>query len=151
MMVYIFRSKFPLPGRGLLGPPTGARPGGRVRQRASGGRTFAHGKRWRGTPRPWAHHLQVGPKGSGAKSFGWQPKAGTSVVRSWAAGKEPELVREVVKFRLDIDGLNSTHGKGSRTSLLERGWTGDSLVPLVNFNVHVDSIKVHVHLAPHLL
>ncbi|TWW67270.1 hypothetical protein D4764_02G0003110 [Takifugu flavidus] len=38
-------------------------------------------------------------------------------------GKEPELVREVEKFRLDIVGLTSTHGKGSGTSHLERGWT----------------------------
>ncbi|XP_048857101.1 uncharacterized protein LOC125724452 [Brienomyrus brachyistius] len=38
-------------------------------------------------------------------------------------GKEPELVREVVKFRLDIVGLTSTHGLGSGTSLLEGGWT----------------------------
>ncbi|TWW77340.1 hypothetical protein D4764_12G0007300 [Takifugu flavidus] len=30
---------------------------------------------------------------------------------------------EVEKFRLDIVGLTSTHSKGSRTSLLERGWT----------------------------
>ncbi|TWW69208.1 hypothetical protein D4764_18G0000140 [Takifugu flavidus] len=38
-------------------------------------------------------------------------------------GKEPELVHEVKKFRLDIVGLTSTHSKGSGTSLLERGWT----------------------------
>ena len=38
-------------------------------------------------------------------------------------GKEPELVREVEKFQLDIVGLTSTHSKGSGTSLLERGWT----------------------------
>ena len=38
-------------------------------------------------------------------------------------GKEPELVREVEKFRLDIVGLTSTHSVGSGTSLLERGWT----------------------------
>ncbi|TWW53877.1 R2DM Retrovirus-related Pol polyprotein from type II retrotransposable element [Takifugu flavidus] len=38
-------------------------------------------------------------------------------------GKEPELVCEVEKFRLDIVGLTSTHSKGSGTSLLERGWT----------------------------
>ncbi|TWW65506.1 R2DM Retrovirus-related Pol polyprotein from type II retrotransposable element [Takifugu flavidus] len=47
--------------------------------------------------------------------------------RTWnvtsLVGKEPELVREVEKFRLDIVGLTSTHGKGSGTSLLERGWT----------------------------
>uniref|UniRef100_A0A3B5PZQ4 Endonuclease/exonuclease/phosphatase domain-containing protein n=1 Tax=Xiphophorus maculatus TaxID=8083 RepID=A0A3B5PZQ4_XIPMA len=38
-------------------------------------------------------------------------------------GKEPELVREVERFRLEIVGLTSTHGSGSGTSLLERGWT----------------------------
>ena len=38
-------------------------------------------------------------------------------------GKEPELVREVEKFWLDIVGLTSMHSKGSGTSLLERGWT----------------------------
>ncbi|TWW73510.1 hypothetical protein D4764_15G0009040 [Takifugu flavidus] len=38
-------------------------------------------------------------------------------------GKEPELVREVEKFRLDIVGQTSTHGKDFGTSLLERGWT----------------------------
>ncbi|TWW61044.1 hypothetical protein D4764_05G0011340 [Takifugu flavidus] len=38
-------------------------------------------------------------------------------------GKEPELVRKVEKFRLDIVGLTLTHSKGSGTSLLERGWT----------------------------
>ncbi|TWW57406.1 Radial spoke head protein 4 -like protein A [Takifugu flavidus] len=42
-------------------------------------------KRQHGTPFPWAHHLQEGPRGS--------------------------------------VGLTSTHGKGSGTSLLERGWT----------------------------
>uniref|UniRef100_A0A8C6PXI1 Endonuclease/exonuclease/phosphatase domain-containing protein n=1 Tax=Nothobranchius furzeri TaxID=105023 RepID=A0A8C6PXI1_NOTFU len=38
-------------------------------------------------------------------------------------GKEPELVCEVERFRLDIVGLTSTHGSGSGTSFLERGWT----------------------------
>ncbi|KAM4556221.1 craniofacial development protein 2-like [Fundulus diaphanus] len=38
-------------------------------------------------------------------------------------GKEPELVREVERFRLEIVGLTSTHRSGSGTSLLERGWT----------------------------
>ena len=32
-------------------------------------------------------------------------------------------MREVEKFRLDILGFTSTDGKGSGTSLLERGWT----------------------------
>jgi len=32
-------------------------------------------------------------------------------------------VCEAERFRLDIIGLTSTHGLGSGTSLLERGWT----------------------------
>ena len=39
------------------------------------------------------------------------------------AGKEPELVREVERYRLDIVGLTSTHSLGSGTQVLERGWT----------------------------
>ena len=39
------------------------------------------------------------------------------------AGKEPELVREVERYRLEIVGLTSTHSLGSGTTLLERGWT----------------------------
>ncbi|KAK3562395.1 hypothetical protein QTP86_033533 [Hemibagrus guttatus] len=38
-------------------------------------------------------------------------------------GEEPELVREVERYRLDIVGLASTHSLGSGTQLLERGWT----------------------------
>ncbi|KAK3568677.1 hypothetical protein QTP86_012873 [Hemibagrus guttatus] len=38
-------------------------------------------------------------------------------------GKEPELVREVERYRLQIVGLVSTHSLGSGTQLLERGWT----------------------------
>ncbi|TWW81711.1 hypothetical protein D4764_01G0015260 [Takifugu flavidus] len=68
-------------------------------------------KRQHGIPFPWAHHLQEGLRKSGT----WNV---TSLM-----GKEPELVREVEKFRLDIVGLTSTHSKGSGTSLLERGWT----------------------------
>ncbi|KAK0138540.1 putative uncharacterized transposon-derived protein F52C9.6 [Merluccius polli] len=52
-----------------------------------------------------------------------RPKAGTLANISSLVGKEPELVREVEKFRLDIVGLTSTHSKGSGTSLLKRGWT----------------------------
>ncbi len=39
------------------------------------------------------------------------------------AGKEPEIVREVERFRLEIVGITFTHGWGSGTTLLERGWT----------------------------
>ncbi|KAK3568156.1 hypothetical protein QTP86_032700 [Hemibagrus guttatus] len=38
-------------------------------------------------------------------------------------GKEPELVREVEWYRLEIVGLASTHSLGSGTQLLERDWT----------------------------
>ncbi len=38
-------------------------------------------------------------------------------------GKEPELVREVEKYRLEIVGITSSHSLGSGTTLLERGWT----------------------------
>ncbi|KAK3561454.1 hypothetical protein QTP86_002818 [Hemibagrus guttatus] len=38
-------------------------------------------------------------------------------------GKEPELVREVERYQLEIVGLASTHSLGSGTQLLERGWT----------------------------
>ena len=39
------------------------------------------------------------------------------------AGKEPELVREVERYRLDLVGLTSTHSKDSGTKLLDKGWT----------------------------
>ncbi|KAK3539429.1 hypothetical protein QTP70_007670 [Hemibagrus guttatus] len=38
-------------------------------------------------------------------------------------GKEPELVREVERYRLEIVVLASTHSLGSGNQLLERGWT----------------------------
>ncbi|KAK3514567.1 hypothetical protein QTP70_021623, partial [Hemibagrus guttatus] len=38
-------------------------------------------------------------------------------------GKEPELVREVEQYRLEIVGLASTHSLSSGTQLLEKGWT----------------------------
>ncbi|KAK3508031.1 hypothetical protein QTP70_010636 [Hemibagrus guttatus] len=38
-------------------------------------------------------------------------------------GKEPELLRAVERYRLEIVGLASTHSLGSGTQLLERGWT----------------------------
>lgn len=36
-------------------------------------------------------------------------------------GKEPELVEEVERYRLDIVGLTSTHSSG--TKILDRGWS----------------------------
>ena len=38
-------------------------------------------------------------------------------------GKEPELVREVERYQLDLVGLTSTHSLSSGTVLLDRGWT----------------------------
>ncbi|KAK3526805.1 hypothetical protein QTP70_033550 [Hemibagrus guttatus] len=40
----------------------------------------------------------------------------------WGGG-EPELVRGVERYRLEIVGLASMHSLGSGTQLLERGWT----------------------------
>ncbi|KAI3373546.1 hypothetical protein L3Q82_022137 [Scortum barcoo] len=59
-------------------------------------------------PNPWTKTLAIGT---------WN-------VTSLGGGKEPELVREVERYRLEIVGLTSTHGSlGSGTQLLERGWT----------------------------
>ncbi|TWW77030.1 hypothetical protein D4764_12G0004200 [Takifugu flavidus] len=71
-------------------------------------------------------HLVAGPLPMESKEATWDalPKLalGTWNVTS-LMGKEPELMREVEVFRLDIVGLTSTHSKGSGTSLLGRGWT----------------------------
>ncbi|KAK3524967.1 hypothetical protein QTP86_011732 [Hemibagrus guttatus] len=57
-------------------------------------------------PKPWTKNLAFGT---------WNV---TSL-----GGKEPDLVREVERYRLDIVGLALTHSLGSGTQLLERGWT----------------------------
>ncbi|KAI3361528.1 hypothetical protein L3Q82_013677 [Scortum barcoo] len=57
-------------------------------------------------PNPWTKTLAIGT---------WNV---TSL-----GGKEPELVREVERYRLEIVGLTSMHSLGSGTQLLERGWT----------------------------
>ena len=67
--------------------------------------------------------------GSGRRREPWRSDPRLQKLALWTwnvtslVGKEPELVREVEKSRLDIVGLTSTHSKGSGTSLLERGWT----------------------------
>ncbi|TWW73603.1 hypothetical protein D4764_15G0009970 [Takifugu flavidus] len=67
--------------------------------------------------------------GSSRRQGPWRsdPRLHKLALRTWnvtsLVGKEPEFVRKVEKFRLDIVGLTSTHSKGSGTSLLERGWT----------------------------
>ncbi|KAK3532763.1 hypothetical protein QTP86_028142 [Hemibagrus guttatus] len=57
-------------------------------------------------PKPWTKNLAFGT---------WNF---TSL-----GGTEPELVREVEQYQLEIVGLASTHSLGSGTQLLERGWT----------------------------
>ncbi|TWW66954.1 hypothetical protein D4764_20G0009860 [Takifugu flavidus] len=134
---------FPLPGCGSPGPPPGARPGGGARWRAPGGRTSAHGVRpgtaRRGHMGPPSFGLTTCRRGQGGwvhcvlgssrRQGPWRsdPRLHKLALGTWnvtsLVGKEPELVCEVEKFRLDIVGLTSTHSKGSGTSLLKRGWT----------------------------
>ena len=80
----------------------------------------------RGTPFQWAHHLQEGSwgrvqceTGGGRRRGPWRsdPRLQKLALGTWnvisLGGKEPELVRDVEKFRLDIVGLASTHSIGS--------------------------------------
>ncbi|KAK3566415.1 hypothetical protein QTP86_032265, partial [Hemibagrus guttatus] len=113
------------------------------RRRAPGGRVFACGTR-PGT----ARRKDVGPpsrrpttcrkehKGPVPCGLGSSHGRGPRRPKLWTKnlsfgtwtvtsleGKEPELVREVERYRLEIVGLASTHSLGSGTQLLERGWT----------------------------
>ena len=97
----------PLPGRGSPGPPPWSQAWGW----GSGASAW-----WPGT----AQNNDMGPPSRGPRLL--KLALGTWNVTS-LVGKEPELVREVEKFWLDIVSLTSTHSKGSGTSLLERGWT----------------------------
>ena len=122
-----FGLRHPLPGRGSPGPPPGARPGGGARLRAPGGRACAHGAR-----SGIARTHDVGPPSDGLTTRGRgqggrvQCELGSSRRRrpwrsdrqllklalgTWNVtsllGKEPELVREAERFRLDIVGLDA--------------------------------------------
>ncbi|KAK3513103.1 hypothetical protein QTP70_001397 [Hemibagrus guttatus] len=131
------------PGLASPGPHPGARPGVGARRRVPGGRVFACGTRPGtaqrndvGPPsrRPTTHRKErKGPVqcvlGSGHGRGPRRPKPWTKNLAfgTWnvtsLGGKEPELVREVERYRLEIVGLASTHSLGSGTQLLERGWT----------------------------
>ncbi|KAK3521856.1 hypothetical protein QTP70_018587 [Hemibagrus guttatus] len=125
------------------GPHPGARTGVGARRRAPGGRVFACGTR-PGT----ARRNDVGPpsrrpitrrkehKGPVQCVLGSSHGRGPRRPKPWTknlafgtwnvtslGGKEPELVREVERYRLEIVGLASTHNLGSGTQLLERGRT----------------------------
>ncbi|KAK3509857.1 hypothetical protein QTP70_015864 [Hemibagrus guttatus] len=137
----------PTPGLALglasPGPHPGARPGVGAHRRAPGGQVFACGTR-PGT----ARRNDVGPpsrrpttrrkehKGPVQCVLGSNHGRGPRRPKPWTknlafgtwnvtslGGKEPELVREVERYRLEIVGLASTHSLGSGTQLLERGWT----------------------------
>ncbi|KAI3363450.1 hypothetical protein L3Q82_012065 [Scortum barcoo] len=127
----------------VQGPHPGARPGVGARRRAPGGRVFAHGTRpgsaRNGDVGPPSSRLTTrrkvheGPVQCGlGSSRGREPRRPnpwnkTLAIGTWnvtsLGGKEPELVREVERYRLEIVGLTSTHSLGSGTQLLERGWT----------------------------
>ncbi|KAI3358428.1 hypothetical protein L3Q82_014855 [Scortum barcoo] len=114
-----------------------------MERRAPGGRVFAHGTRpgsarngdvgppsSRLTTRRKVHEgpVQCGlgsSRGRGPRRP--NPWTKTLAIGTWnvtsLGGKEPELVREVERYRLEIVGLTSTHSLGSGTQLLERGWT----------------------------
>uniref|UniRef100_A0A8C6KS93 Endonuclease/exonuclease/phosphatase domain-containing protein n=1 Tax=Nothobranchius furzeri TaxID=105023 RepID=A0A8C6KS93_NOTFU len=139
MMNYINGNRVPSPGRGSPGPPSG----GGAHRRAPGGQAFTHGARpgtaRRGNVGPPSHGLTTDGRGQrgrvqcvtgGSRGRGpWRsdPRLQKLALGTWnvtsLVGKEPELVCEVERFRLDIVGLTSTHGSGSGTSFLERGWT----------------------------
>ncbi|KAK3513258.1 hypothetical protein QTP70_009704 [Hemibagrus guttatus] len=131
------------PGLASPGPHPGARPGVGARRRAPGGRVFACGTR-PGTARrndvgPPSHRPTTRRKehkgpvqcvlGSGHGQGPRRPKPWTKNLAfgTWnvtsLGGKEPELEREVERYRIEIVGLAYTHSLGSGTQLLERGWT----------------------------
>ncbi|KAI3365660.1 hypothetical protein L3Q82_010734 [Scortum barcoo] len=135
------------PGLALLGPHPGARPGVGARRRAPGGRVFAHGTRpgsaRNGDVGPPSSRLTTrrkvheGPVQCGlGSSRGREPRRPnpwnkTLAIGTWnvtsLGGKEPELVREVERYRLEIVGLTSTHSLGSGTQLLERAGPSTTL------------------------
>ncbi|KAK3550822.1 hypothetical protein QTP70_005747 [Hemibagrus guttatus] len=131
------------PGLASPGPHPGARPGVGACRQVPGGQVFACGTRL-GT----ARRNDVGPPsrrpttrrkehkgpvqcvlGSGHGRGPRRPKPWTKNVAfgTWnvtsLGWKEPKLVREFERYRLEIVGLASTHSLGSGTQLLERGWT----------------------------
>src|SRR5271155_2395050 len=136
---------YTLPGPGIPGHVPGARPGDGAR-RASGGRPFPRRpvglspKELRG---PAPDHQEAA-----SGKFATYPSRGEGEARcligtlgetqnrhrrrrdvhigAWnvttLAGKEPELVEEAIRYRLDIVGVSSTKRKGKGTMALDHGW-----------------------------
>lgn len=120
-----------LPGTGKLVPTTGARPVGRIFQRAPGG-WVAH-RTWSGSTQKGDVEGPCGPTTCKIQSRGliqclpssrqegalWASQSLAMEPSSWflkhqfTEGKEPELLREDERYQLDIDGLTSTHSIGS--------------------------------------
>uniref|UniRef100_A0A3P8VPY1 Endonuclease/exonuclease/phosphatase domain-containing protein n=1 Tax=Cynoglossus semilaevis TaxID=244447 RepID=A0A3P8VPY1_CYNSE len=135
--------RFTSPGLASPGPHSGARPGVGARRRAPGGRVLAHGTRPGSARTSDVSPLSSGPTtrrkahkgpvpcdlggGCGRRPRRPNPWTTTLAMGTWnvtsLGGKEPELVQEVERYRLDIVGLTSTHSLDSGTQLLERGWT----------------------------
>ncbi|GAA6070471.1 uncharacterized protein LOC115409932, partial [Tachysurus ichikawai] len=114
------------------GPHPGARPGVGARMRAPGGRVLPHvGPISRG-PTTFRRNRK-GPVHCGLDGSRRQrprrpnPRTWNLALGTWnvtsLGGKEPELVREVERYRLEIVGLASMHSLGSGTQLIERSWT----------------------------
>ncbi|KAI3351147.1 hypothetical protein L3Q82_005709 [Scortum barcoo] len=113
------------PGLALqMGPHPGARPGVGARRRAPGGQVFAHGTRLgsaqnggvgppssRLTTRRKVHEgpVQCGlgsSRGRGPRRPNPWNKTPWDMECHLAGGKEPELVREVERYRLEIVGTH---------------------------------------------
>ncbi|KAK3528571.1 hypothetical protein QTP70_003745 [Hemibagrus guttatus] len=131
------------PGLGSPGPHPGARPGVWARRRVPGGRVFACGTRlgtaqWKDVGPPSRRPTTRRKEHKGpvqcvlGSSHGRGPRRPNPWTKNLAfgtwnvtslGGKQPELVKEVERYRLEIVGLASTHSLGSGTQLLKRGWT----------------------------
>ena len=130
---------------GILETPSRARPGRRAHQRAPGS-WASRGARSgiaRTSDTATSSSQSCGPTTYGASQRGrvhHHQGGSESRRRQWTgpgqhrlslgiwnvtklAGKEPELVREVEQYQLDLVGITSTHSLISGTKLLDRGRT----------------------------
>ncbi|KAI3366378.1 hypothetical protein L3Q82_000536 [Scortum barcoo] len=151
------------PGLALpsTGPHPGARPGVGARRRAPGGRVFAHGTRPGsarngdvGPPSSRLTHHPAGRSMRGRCNVVWvavvawgqgrfrrpNPWTKTLAIGTWnvtsLGGKEPELVREVERYRLEIVGLASTHDSlGSAQGERRRAGVGLLIAPQLSRHV----------------